>query len=96
VDQACVLVHANGDLHTKGPLIALLGLVHLGVPLPGLVLDGTGGGDQVDINYTTLSHLHFAALEINLVLLARWPQRNPLQAPKDPFSQIGYCLSAQV
>jgi hypothetical protein len=43
-----------------------------------------------------LSHLHFAALEINLVLLARWPQRNPLQAPKDPFSQICYCLSAQV
>lgn len=45
VDQLCLAIHADVGLHAKMPLIALLGLAHLGIALPILVL---GRGRRVD------------------------------------------------
>lgn len=56
VHQARIGIHANVRLHTEVPLVALLGLVHLRVALPILVLGGTGCGNQGGID-------HGAALE---------------------------------
>ena len=56
VHQPRVGVHANVRLHAEVPLVALLGLVHLRVPLAVLVLGGAGRGDQGGVH-------HGAALE---------------------------------
>jgi len=49
------------DLHTEVPLVALLGLMHLGIALPILVLGRTGGGDQRGIDGGALpEHQAFA------------------------------------
>ncbi len=45
VDQARVLVHSGMDIHAERPLVALLGLMHLRISLPVLVIGGAGGGD---------------------------------------------------
>src|SRR5690606_36249198 len=42
VDQLGLAVHRHVGLHAEVPLVALLGLVHLRVALPALVLGGTG------------------------------------------------------
>ena len=51
VHQATVSVHANVRFHAKVPLIALLGLVHLGVACARAVLGGTGRGNQGGIDH---------------------------------------------
>lgn len=45
VDQLCLAIHADVGLHAEIPLIALLGLAHLWIALPILVL---GRGRRVD------------------------------------------------
>ena len=50
VHQPGVGVHTNVGFHAEEPLIALLGLVHLRVPLAAAVLGRTGGVDQGGIN----------------------------------------------
>ncbi len=46
------------DLHPEVPLIALLGLVHLRIPLASLVLGGAGRRDQGGVNDRALAHRH--------------------------------------
>ena len=71
-DRDSGLVHtvvgtaANVDVHPKVPLIAFLGLVHLRIALPGVVLCGAGSGDQGRINDRALLHRHTAVLEVGL------------------------------
>ena len=50
MDQPRFGIRSNVGLHPKVPLIALLGLVHLRVPLAGAVLGRTGGGNQGGID----------------------------------------------
>lgn len=50
VHQPGVGVHTNVGLHAEEPLVALLGLVHLRVPLAAAVLGRTGGVDQGGID----------------------------------------------
>lgn len=52
------------DFHPEIPLVALLGLVHLRIPIPLLVLGGTGGGDQGGINDRALFHGYTVGLEV--------------------------------
>lgn len=51
VQQPRVRIHANVRLHAKVTLIALLGLVHLGVTLAAVVLGRAGGRDQRGIHH---------------------------------------------
>lgn len=44
-------IHANVRLHTEVPVVALLGLVHLGIAVPILVFGGTGGCDDRRIDH---------------------------------------------
>lgn len=54
--QAAFGIDADMGLHAKVPLVALLGLVHLGVALLALVFGRTGGLDDSGINQGPLSH----------------------------------------
>ena len=56
VHQAGISVHADVAFHAEVPLISLLGLMHLGVPLAGLVLGGTRCRNQCGV-------YHAASLE---------------------------------
>jgi hypothetical protein len=51
-------------LHAEVPLVALLGLVHLRIPLTSLVFGGAGGGDQGGIDDRALPHGHAQFLEM--------------------------------
>ena len=51
-------------LHAEIALLALLRLVHLGIPLALLVLGGAGRGDQGGINDRALLHGHAADFEM--------------------------------
>jgi len=46
VHQPRIGIHADVALHPEMPLVPFLGLVHLGVALPVLVLGGTGSCNQ--------------------------------------------------
>lgn len=50
VDQAGALFHADMDFHSKVPLAAFLGLVHLWISFHSFVYCGTGGSDQGGIH----------------------------------------------
>ena len=52
------------DFHAEVPLVALLGLVHLRIPLSFLVLGGTGRGDQGGIDDRALAHRHAFLIEM--------------------------------
>jgi len=54
------------DLHAEIPLVALLGLVHLRIPLPFLVLGRTGRRDQGGIHNRPLPHRHTPLAELDL------------------------------
>jgi hypothetical protein len=102
VDEACVLVLADVDLPLRGlrlhpeiPLVALFGLMHLRIPLPGVVPRGARSGDQGGINDCPLSHLHAPILEIGLdclkdliaqfVPLEQMPERQDRRLIRDPI-----------
>ena len=46
------------NLHPEIPLVALLGLVHLRIPLSLFVFGGAGRGDQGGVNDRALAHRH--------------------------------------
>ena len=66
MDQAGVLIDTNMDFHTEVPLVALLGLVHLRIPFPLIVLGGTGRRDQGGIDDRALPHRHAPMAEVSL------------------------------
>ena len=51
-------------LHPVVPLIALLGLVHLGIPLPCFVLGGARRRNQGGIHDRALAHCHAPCAEV--------------------------------
>ena len=51
VHQARISIDPNVGLHAKVPLVALFGLMHLGVTLVAAVFGGAGRGNQGGINY---------------------------------------------
>lgn len=51
INQTRVGVHANVRVHAEMPLVSLLGLVHLGVALPVLVLGRAGRRNQVAVHH---------------------------------------------
>ena len=53
-------------LHAEIPLVALLGLVHLRIPLPLFVLCGAGRRDQGGIHDRALPHRHAPSAEVSL------------------------------
>ena len=55
VNQPRVGIHADVGFHAEVPLIALLGLVHLGVTGAGAVLGGTGCGNQGGVHHRALA-----------------------------------------
>lgn len=63
MDQAGVLGDADVHLHPEVRLIALLGLVHLRIPFPGIVLSGTGSSDQGGVDDRALLHCHVLGLQ---------------------------------
>ena len=80
MDQAVVLVHTDVDFHAEVPLVPLLGLVHLRIPLPLLVLGGAGSCDQGGIDDRSLLHGHAVGLEVSLHRLKDLlPEIVPLQ-----------------
>jgi len=105
VDQASVLVDADVDFHAEIPLVALLGLVHLGIPLALLVLGGAGSRDQGGIDDRSLLHGHAIGLEVGLhrlkdlltqiVLLEQVPERQDRGFIRDPLAdQVDPCKSS--
>ena len=52
------------DFHAEISLLAFLGRVNLWIPLPFLVLSGTGRCDQVCIDYRDLPHRHASCTEV--------------------------------
>ena len=59
-------LHPVGEAFREAvvPLVAFLGLVHLRIPFIGLVLGGTGSGDQSGIDNRALLHGHAVGLEM--------------------------------
>ena len=53
------------DFHPVVPLIALLGLVHLRIPLPLFVFGGAGRSDQGGIDDRALTHRHAPCAEVS-------------------------------
>ena len=51
-------------LNAEIPLAAFLGLMHLRIPLPVLVLSGTGNRNQGGIDGCALLHSHAALFEM--------------------------------
>jgi hypothetical protein len=72
VDLAGDPVHAQVDFHRVGeafreavlPLVALLGLVHLRIPLALLVLGGTGRSDPGGVHDRALAHRYASFTEM--------------------------------
>ena len=64
VDQTRVLIDSDMDFHPEIPLVALLGLVHLGIALPLFVLGGAGCRDQGGIDDGALAHRHAPCAEV--------------------------------
>ena len=54
------------SLNSEIPLVALLGLVHVRIPLPVFVLGGAGRRDQGGIDDRALSHRHPLFAEVSL------------------------------
>src|SRR4026208_266298 len=50
MNQLCPAVYADMGLHAEMPLVALLGLMHLRIPLLLAILRGTGGIDNGGIH----------------------------------------------
>ncbi len=63
VDEAAARVDADVALHAEVPLVALPGLVHLGIPLVLLVLGGAGGGDDGGVHDGPAAHHEALLLE---------------------------------
>ncbi len=63
VHQSTVQVHADVCLHSKMPLVAFLGLVHLGVTSAGGVLGRTGRLDDRGIHNRALANLNALILQ---------------------------------
>jgi hypothetical protein len=53
VHQPKISIHPDMGFHTEMPLVALLGLVHLGVTLTTAVLGGTGCSNQGDVHHSS-------------------------------------------
>jgi len=64
MNQSGVLVDADMDFHSVVPLIALLGLVHLGIHLPLFIIGGAGRSDQCRVNDGALPHRHPTRAEV--------------------------------
>ncbi len=64
MDHTGVLVHADVDFDAVIPLIVFLGLMHLRIPLPFLVLCGAKSSDQGGNDDRALLHGHAALLEM--------------------------------
>ena len=60
-----MLIGTDMDLQSDAPLIALLGLVHLRIPLACVALSGTGRDDQGGIDDRALSHRHAHVAEVS-------------------------------
>lgn len=84
VDQANVHAGADVDFHPKVPLLALAGLVHLGIPLPSEIVGGAGGSDQGGVYDRCQLHGHGFGPEVDLLRLkdllavrqrCSWPAR---------------------
>lgn len=58
------LIKADIDFYSVVPLIALLGLLHLGISLHFFVFGGAGSGDQGGISGHPLSHSHALSTEV--------------------------------
>jgi len=96
VDQPGVLVHADVEFHAEIPLVALLGLMHLGIPLSFLILGRAGSRDQGCIDDRALLHGHAVRLEVRLhclkdliaqiVLLQQVPERQDRCLIRDPVA----------
>ena len=95
MDQSACRIHPDMDFHPVVPLIALLGLVHLWIPLALLVFRGGWGGNQGGINDRSLLHCHALGLEMGLhgvknplaqfVLLQQVPKRQDRRLIRDPL-----------
>ena len=104
MDQAGVLVHACVDFHSVGeafceaviPLVALLGLVHLWITLPLLVLGRAGSSNQGGIHDRALAHRHPTFAEVGfdglkdllakVVLLQQMPEGQDRGLNGDPIA----------
>jgi hypothetical protein len=56
--------YAGVRLHSKIPLVALLGLAHLRIPLPVFVFGGAGRRDQGGLHEHALPHRHAPCAEV--------------------------------
>ena len=61
-------IHARVHLHAEVPLLALLGLVHLGVALAVLVLGRARRGDDGGVHHRALAHQQTALGEVRVDL----------------------------
>ena len=96
MDQSACRIHPDMDFHPVVPLIALLGLVHLWIPLALLVFRGGWGGNQGGINDRSLLHRHALGLEMGLhgvknplaqfVLLQQVAKRQDRRLIRDPLA----------
>ncbi len=64
VDQAGDLVHVRMDLYPEIPLVAFLGLVHLGIALPISVFGEARCSDQGGVHDHALVHRHAFLTEV--------------------------------
>ena len=64
MDQTACSVNADLHFHPVIPLVALLGLVHLSIPLALLVFRGARRGNQGCIDDRALLHGHATGLEM--------------------------------
>ena len=91
-----VLIDADMDLHPVVPLLALLGLVHLWIPLPLFVLGGAGRRDQGGLHNLALTHRHAPSADVGfnglknllaqLVLLQQVAEGQDRRLIRDPVA----------
>ena len=64
MDQTGVLVESGIDVHPEISLVALFGLMHLGIEFPLFVLGGTRCRDEGDIDDGALAHRYAPCAEV--------------------------------
>jgi hypothetical protein len=101
VHHARVSIHPNVRLHAEVPLVALLGLMDLGVALTGLVLRGAGRCDQRGVHHRArLEHQALAKQQFvdgcqdlvgQLVLLQQMTKPQDRRLIGQPITQAQTC-----